>query len=39
MNIVSCKWVFKIKQRANKYIEKYKARLMVKGYHQQVGFK
>ena len=33
MNIIGCKWVFKIKQRVDKYIEKYKTWLMVKGYH------
>jgi Reverse transcriptase (RNA-dependent DNA polymerase) len=34
-HVVGCKWVFKIKKRADDTIERYKARLVVKGYHQQ----
>jgi len=37
MNLVGWKWVFKIKQRANGYVERYKASLMAKGYHQQAS--
>jgi len=37
MNIVECKWVFRIKRKANGSIEHYKARLVAKGFHQQPG--
>lgn len=36
-NIISCKWVFKIKQNTVKEINKYKAWLVVKGYSQVQG--
>lgn len=34
MNIVGCKWVFKLKRNANSGIERHKAQLVAKGYHQ-----
>lgn len=34
-NAVGCKWVFKLKQRSDGTIERYKARLIAKGFHQQ----
>ncbi|XP_059315764.1 uncharacterized protein LOC132066475 [Lycium ferocissimum] len=34
---IGCKWVFKIKHKADGSIERYKARLVLKGYTQQVG--
>jgi hypothetical protein len=34
---VGCKWVFKKKLRSDVTIDKYKARLVVKGYTQQEG--
>ena len=37
MNVVGCKWVFKIKCNANSEIEKYKAQLVAKGYSQIQG--
>ena len=37
MNVVGCKWVFKIKQNAAGEIDKYKARLVMKGYSQVQG--
>ena len=37
MNVVRCKWVFKIKQNAVGEINKYKAQLVAKGYSQVQG--
>ncbi|XP_042486766.1 uncharacterized mitochondrial protein AtMg00820-like [Macadamia integrifolia] len=37
MNLVGCKWVFRIKRKANSSLERYKARLAAKGFHQQEG--
>lgn len=37
MNVVGCKWVFKLKQKANGDIERYKAHLVAKGFHQEHG--
>ena len=34
---VGCKWVFRIKYEADGSIERYKARLIAKGYTQQLG--
>jgi hypothetical protein len=34
---VSCKWVFKIKQGANEEVERYKARLVARGFTQTYG--
>lgn len=36
-NIVSCKWVFKIKRNAAGEIDKYKARLVARGFTQVYG--
>lgn len=37
MNLVGCKWVFRVKQKADGSLDCYKARLVAKGYHQQPG--
>jgi hypothetical protein len=36
-NIVDCKWVFKIKKKANDTIDRYKARLVAKRFKQKYG--
>jgi len=36
-NVVSCKWVYKIKSSSNGVIARYKARLVAKGFLQQYG--
>uniref|UniRef100_A0AAV1VEY1 Reverse transcriptase Ty1/copia-type domain-containing protein n=1 Tax=Peronospora matthiolae TaxID=2874970 RepID=A0AAV1VEY1_9STRA len=35
--VISTKWMFKIKRKADGSIDKYKARLVVKGFHQKYG--
>lgn len=37
MNIVGCRWVFKVKRHADGTIEWHKAGLPAKGYNQQEG--
>lgn len=36
-HIMGCKWVFKLKQKANNSIEHHKAQLIAMGFHQQAG--
>ena len=36
-NIVSCKWIFRIKRKSDGSIDKYKSRLVAKGFHQRPG--
>ena len=35
--IIGCKWVYKIKHKADGTVERYKARLVVKGYTHKAG--
>jgi hypothetical protein len=35
MNIVGCKWVFRLKCKADGSIDRHKVRLVAKGFHQQ----
>ena len=37
MNIIGSKWVYKIKEKPDGSIERYKARLVTKGYNRQEG--
>ena len=37
MNILGCKWVFRLKYNTDGSVERYKARLVTKGYNQQAG--
>ncbi|VVA39357.1 PREDICTED: Retrovirus-related Pol poly from, partial [Prunus dulcis] len=37
MNIVGCKWVFKLKKNTEGSISRHKARLVAKGFHQEAG--
>lgn len=34
-NAIGCKWEYKIKHKADRGVERFKARLVVKGYTQQ----
>jgi len=35
---ISCKWVFKLKRKVNGEVDKYKARLVARGFSQKFGF-
>lgn len=37
MNVTGCKWIFCIKRHVDNSIERYKARLVAKAFHQQPG--
>ena len=36
-NLVGCKWIFHIKRNFDGSIDRYKARLAAKGFHQRLG--
>uniref|UniRef100_A0A2N9GPV0 Reverse transcriptase Ty1/copia-type domain-containing protein n=1 Tax=Fagus sylvatica TaxID=28930 RepID=A0A2N9GPV0_FAGSY len=36
-NLIGCKWVFRVKRKADGSIERHKARLVAKGFHQLSG--
>ncbi|XP_047342815.1 uncharacterized mitochondrial protein AtMg00820-like [Impatiens glandulifera] len=36
-NLVGCKWVFKLKHKVDRSIDRHKAHLVAKGFHQQQG--
>uniref|UniRef100_A0A2N9HWF7 Reverse transcriptase Ty1/copia-type domain-containing protein n=1 Tax=Fagus sylvatica TaxID=28930 RepID=A0A2N9HWF7_FAGSY len=36
-NLIGCKWVFRVKRKADGTVERHKARLVAKGFHQQFG--
>jgi hypothetical protein len=34
---ITCKWVYKVKTRSNSSLERYKARLVARGFQQELG--
>jgi len=38
ITVIGYKWHFRVKENPNGFVNKYKARLVEKGFHQQLGF-
>jgi hypothetical protein len=36
-NVIECKWVYKVKRKADSTIDHYKARLVAKGFKKRYG--
>jgi len=36
-NVVGCKWVFKLKRKADGFVERHKAQMVAKGFHQHAA--
>uniref|UniRef100_A0A5B7AA01 Reverse transcriptase Ty1/copia-type domain-containing protein n=1 Tax=Davidia involucrata TaxID=16924 RepID=A0A5B7AA01_DAVIN len=37
LNVIGCKWVFRVKRNSDGSIARFKARLVAKGFHQRLG--